>query len=270
MNKNEKAIAALRKIRQDIDGLFPRNTHTEKFALIEESLTAPEPVVDVEALKRDARTMRSVYKPDSIHHAEIIADRERLIDAINQSGYLKTPAEGQLTPSFAEQLTTMDRPQVAISPLRVEPSVTYDEFKKAVTTPCDRHIYGNMAAWPRKCMNCGVDEFEGEVVPGLRGIAENVRKQLDAKPSPAPVAIEKVREALDELGNHDHFDHTMQHGAGCKTCIRQRELRKEALALLDQQCAHPCAYNKDEQCGGSVREKGQICGDCYSQYGDGS
>jgi hypothetical protein len=33
---------------------------------------------------------------------------------------------------------------------------------------------------------------------------------------------------------------------------------------------YTCAYAKEEQCGGKVSMPDWICGECYSQYGDGS
>ena len=35
------------------------------------------------------------------------------------------------------------------------------------------------------------------------------------------------------MGGHNHWDSTMQHGAGCETCIRQREAREEAHRLIE-------------------------------------
>jgi len=50
--------------------------------------------------------------------------------------------------------------------------------------------------------------------------------------------IEAMREAIAVLrqassqSHSGHWDSTMQHGAGCPECIRARELRDKASAIL--------------------------------------
>lgn len=45
--KAAEALEDLRYIRQQIDGLFPRNTHTARFARIEEALSSAEPQAEI-------------------------------------------------------------------------------------------------------------------------------------------------------------------------------------------------------------------------------
>ena len=39
-------------------------------------------------------------------------------------------------------------------------------------------------------------------------------------------------EVVGEASGHGHWDHTMQHGAGCPLCIRQREFYDRVCAFL--------------------------------------
>lgn len=66
-----------------------------------------------------------------------------------------------------------------------------------------------------------------------------------------------VREALEAAPHtfgHNHWDYTMMHGAGCKTCIAQFDAKKlitKALAALDAEREKPQwvdAKQVNEQC----------------------
>ena len=35
------------------------------------------------------------------------------------------------------------------------------------------------------------------------------------------------------MGGHEHWDHTMQRGAGCEVCINQRKARDECARLIE-------------------------------------
>jgi hypothetical protein len=49
------------------------------------------------------------------------------------------------------------------------------------------------------------------------------------------VLIKAIEDACLQLGRHDHWDSTMQRGAGCPVCIDQRAVKqrlRDALAAL--------------------------------------
>lgn len=45
-------------------------------------------------------------------------------------------------------------------------------------------------------------------------------------------AIEAVNVLVAGMGGHDHCEWSMQHGAGCQTCIGQRDARERAAQLI--------------------------------------
>jgi len=64
--------------------------------------------VDVEEIRREIMAVRTVYKTDSLRHAEVLADRERIFDALVRQGYLQPqPRVAVVTgnpDSFAEKV----------------------------------------------------------------------------------------------------------------------------------------------------------------------
>ena len=49
----------------------------------------------------------------------------------------------------------------------------------------------------------------------------------------APELLAACEAAIDaNLGSHNHWDHTMQHGAGCQLCIRQKEAARKIRAAI--------------------------------------
>ena len=62
----------------------------------------------------------------------------------------------------------------------------------------------------------------------------DTRKMLEA----AEAERDRYKQAYEILRDdggwgHSHWDHTMQHGAGCETCIEQREAKARARAALN-------------------------------------
>lgn len=88
MNRtNEKALAALSEILEIADGAYYQNGEQHEYAkIIREDLTAaPEPVVNVEALKREILDKCFCSSTGTVSYSDTI-------DHLHKSGYLKTPS----------------------------------------------------------------------------------------------------------------------------------------------------------------------------------
>lgn len=88
----------------------------------------PAPV-GVEKLKREASELKTVYLTDNAHHAEVLADRERLIDHLASRGLLRAQTAGDFVMVPREPTEEMQKKFLTLKPY-IELVVSSFEFKK--------------------------------------------------------------------------------------------------------------------------------------------